>query len=87
MKVVTLYTRESCALCRVAFAQIQDLRTAHAFEVKLVDIDRDLAPDDARRSELGVSIPVVDVDGVTVCRHQVDVALLERALREGAEPR
>ena len=73
---VTLYTRAGCHLCEEAERVLRAEQAATAFELELVDVDRD--PELARR--YGVRVPVVAVDGVELFEYEVPVDLLRARL-------
>lgn len=72
---ITVYTRQSCGLCRRAEELVA--REARRHEVELVDVDRD--PELQRRYNLRV--PVVAVDGVEVAELVVEPGQVRAALR------
>jgi glutaredoxin len=86
MKTVTVYTRSKCGLCRAAVDAIERVRVAHPFELRELDVDRDLAPGDPRHGAYGVAIPVVEIDGELVFRTEVDVAAFTRMVVQATEP-
>jgi glutaredoxin len=71
MKSVTLYTRRKCCLCSQAVDVLEGLQDKIAFELLVVDIDRDLVRGDNRHSRLAIEVPVVELDGREVIRYQV----------------
>lgn len=85
MKTVTLYTRRNCCLCHEARDAIESVAETHPLELRIVDIDRDLAKDDPRRSRFAIDIPVVEIDGSVVFQHRVDAEALGHLLLEGSE--
>ncbi len=78
MKQVTLYWRKNCSLCHKALAVIEQVREQHPFELRLVDIDHELALTDPRRSSFAIGVPVVEIDGRQVFEHVVDADELTR---------
>ncbi|MFW5740351.1 MAG: glutaredoxin family protein [Myxococcota bacterium] len=82
MKTLTLYLRRTCCLCRSAREVVQQVRQQHPFELVERDVDRDLSPDDPRKSPYAIEIPVVEIDGQVVCRHVVSAEALEKILAE-----
>jgi glutaredoxin len=85
MKVVTVYTRRGCTLCRQAMDVVDGVRARKRFELRVVDVDRDLRHDDPRRSGYVVAAPVVEVDGAVAFEGAVGAEELERWL--GGEER
>ena len=82
MKTVTLYSRRNCGLCHAALDVIEQVRKKHEFELRQVDIDRDMDPKDPRRSGFAIGIPVVEIDGRVVFEHVVDESELARLVTE-----
>ncbi|HET9558953.1 MAG TPA: glutaredoxin family protein [Actinomycetota bacterium] len=76
MRRVVLYTRVGCHLCEEAERALREERAAAAFDLELVDIDRD--PELARR--YGVRVPVVAMDGEDLFEYEVPVDLLRARL-------
>ena len=80
MTRITLYTRVGCHLCEEAERVLREEQAAApsglAFELELVDIDRD--PELVRR--YGVRVPVVAVDGEDLFEYEVPVDLLRARL-------
>jgi glutaredoxin len=74
---VTIYTRAGCHLCEEAERMVRAERAATAFQLELVDVDRD--PELRRR--YGVRVPVVAVDGVELFEYEVPADLLRARLR------
>jgi glutaredoxin len=72
---VIVYTRQGCHLC--AQAEAVERRVARGHDVRLVDIDADVA----LTERYTVRVPVVTVDGTEVAEFQVDPAALRAALR------
>ena len=63
---------------------IERVRAEHPFELRELDVERDLQPGDPRRGAYGVAIPVVEIDGELAFRTEVDVAAFTRLI--AAEP-
>jgi len=75
---LTLLTRPDCGLCEEFLAELQALGEQLPLpETVLLDVDSD--PLLARR--YGLDIPVLLLDGVSVCRHRLDRSELIRLLR------
>lgn len=72
-----LYTREGCHLCDELLVAAAPILQRYDAAVERVDIDAD--PSLRRRYDL--SIPVLALDGREICRHRLDAAALEQALR------
>lgn len=78
MARLTLLTRPECGLCEEFLGHLQSLGARIALpEVLVMDVDAD--PELARR--YGLDIPVLLLDGVSVCRHTLDPDELIRLLR------
>jgi len=80
MKTLTFYTRERCHLCDVALEIVERVRAAHPFELVIVDLDREAAPD--KRAAYDWDIPVLELDGRKIMKHRVDEARLSRLLED-----
>jgi len=75
---LTLLTRPDCGLCEEFLLELQSLGQQMSLpEIALLDVDTD--PLLARK--YGLDIPVLLLDGVSVCRHRLDRAELIRLLR------
>jgi hypothetical protein len=75
---LTLLTRPDCGLCEEFLVELQSLAEQMSLpETVLLDVDSD--PELSRR--YGLDIPVLLLDGVSVCRHRLDRAELIRLLR------
>ena len=78
MARLTLLSRPECGLCEEFLEDLQSLgQRVKLPEVLVMDVDSD--PELARR--YGLDIPVLLLDGVSVCRHQLDADELARLLR------
>jgi len=73
---LTLYYREGCHLCEAMLQALRGLQSRLAFELVLVDIDRD--PELQRRYDEWV--PVLTDSEQEICHYHLDVAALERRL-------
>jgi glutaredoxin len=78
MKTVTLYVRRNCGHCRLAREVVSQVREQHPFVFEERDVERDLAPDDPRKSPYALDIPVIELDGKVVFRNEVDAEALAR---------
>jgi len=75
---LTLLTRPDCGLCEEFLVELRALGEQLPLPaITLLDVDSD--PQLARR--YGLDIPVLLLDGVSVCRHRLDGAELIRLLR------
>ena len=75
---LTLLTRPACGLCEEFLVELRALGEQLPLPaITLLDVDSD--PQLARR--YGLDIPVLLLDGVSVCRHRLDRAELIRLLR------
>ena len=75
---LTLLTRPDCGLCEEFLAELRTLgKQLPLPEIALLDVDSD--PQLARK--YGLDIPVLLLDGVSVCRHRLDEGELIRLLR------
>ena len=75
---VTFFTRVGCHLCDDARAAVMD--AVEATGAAFIEVDIDSAEDLTRR--YGLTIPVVEVDGVEVARYSMTAAALEKSIRE-----
>lgn len=85
MKTLTLYQRRNCGLCKTAREIVERVREKHPFEVVERDVDRDLSPDDPRKSPYALDIPVIELDGRVVFRHEVNADVLTRLVLESED--
>ena len=85
MKTVTLYVRRNCGLCRLAREVVSKVHEQHPFVFEERDVERDLAPGDPRRSPYALDIPVVELDGKLVFKHEVNAEALARLLSDTGE--
>ena len=74
--VLTLYSREYCHLCHDMLAQLEAIRGALAFEVKVVDVDSDPGLEE-RYGEL---VPVLFHQARELARYRLAVPQLEAYL-------
>jgi glutaredoxin len=80
MKTVTFYTRENCHLCDVALEVVLRIQTSTAFELVIVDLDREASEE--KKSAYDWDIPVIEIDGRKMMKHRVDEVRLLRLLGE-----
>lgn len=78
MKRVDFFTRDGCHLCDEALAVIEAVKQEHAFELTVVDLDREATPD--KRAAYDWEVPVVELDGRKIMKYRVDRARLIRLL-------
>jgi glutaredoxin len=76
MTTVTLYGKPGCCLCDEAREALSTVRASHAFELEEIDITRDPALEREYRER----IPVVRIDGDTVCELFVEPEIVEQRL-------
>ena len=76
MPEIILYTRAGCHLCDEAKAQLEVLRQAIHFDLRLVDVDSD----PALKAQFTNDVPVVFLNGKKVAKHRLDLARLRRQL-------
>lgn len=74
----TLYSRRGCPACEELLAELEMGVFPKQFNVEVVDIDSN--PQLVK--EYGMDIPVLMVDGVELGRHEVDLQLVSRYLKE-----
>jgi glutaredoxin len=77
---VTIYQRESCHLCEIASAQLEQLRNDYEFELESVDIE---SSDDLHQRYLE-RIPVIALDHVELYDFEIDLADLKSRLSESS---
>jgi glutaredoxin len=76
MRVVTIYSKPDCELCREAEAVIRQVATRRRFRFE----KKNVLEDPALLEQFGSFIPVVLVDGQEVARHRLTSFALETAL-------
>jgi hypothetical protein len=81
---VVLYTRAGCHLCDKALLVLEEVQRTRPFELRVVDIDAELRPGDARFSTYTLEVPVVEVNGRKAFKYRVDPEALERTLERAA---
>ncbi len=67
MPVLDVYSRQGCHLCEVLIEQLLELVRGRA-EVRVHDVDT--RPDWTER--YGLLVPVVEAQGVELCRYELD---------------
>ena len=73
---LVVYSRPGCHLCELLLEELLPLARGRAsVEVRNVDERDDW------RERFGLDVPVVELDGTTVCRHRLDRDAVARALR------
>ena len=84
MDTLQVYSRQGCHLCEALIEALLPV-TRGKLEIEVLDIDT--RP--AWRERYGTRIPVVEIDGRTVCQYRLDRAaiaeLLEEARSAGTE--
>jgi glutaredoxin len=75
-RTVTLYGKPACHLCEDAKTVIEQVRAAHPFDLREVDV----SIDPALNREYGERIPVVAIDGVERFQYFVDSTALLNSL-------
>jgi glutaredoxin len=78
LKTITLYTRERCSLCDKARAAIERVRALRAFELVVIDLDRDASLD--KKAAYDLEVPVIELDGRKVMKYRIDESRLARLL-------
>lgn len=74
-----MYYRVGCHLCDAMIAELQYLQQELAFELELVDIDKD----PVLRKRYDVDVPVVALGTEIVCFHFFEEDLVRQALQHG----
>ena len=78
--VLTLYSRPGCHLCDTMLEELQPFIAQYSLEIHVVDIDSD----DELLRQYAIKIPVLALDGETLCHYQLDHGVLAQALKAGA---
>ena len=76
MRLVTIYSRPDCELCREAEAVIRQVATRRRFRLE----KRNILDDPMLHEEFQSAVPVVHVDGQEIARHRLTAFALEAAL-------
>ncbi|MHB1586184.1 MAG: glutaredoxin family protein [Acidiferrobacteraceae bacterium] len=76
MKRLVLYGRSGCHLCEDMRRDVE----AHRAEAGFILEVRDIEADPALEAAFGEIIPVLEYDGVEICRFRLDDAALKRCL-------
>ncbi len=76
-QALTLYSRPGCHLCETMLEQLQPFLEKYSLEVQLVDIESD----DELLRRYAIKIPVLALDGETLCQYQLDPQVLTQALK------
>lgn len=74
-----MYYRVGCHLCDAMIAALRHLQHELAFELELIDIDKD--PDLLKRYD--VDVPVVTLGTEVVCFHFFEENMVRQALQYG----
>ena len=76
MRLVTIYCKPDCEMCREAEGVIRQVATRRRFRLE----KRNVLDDPVLREEFGALVPVVHVDGQEIARHRLTAFALEAAL-------
>ncbi|MFI0398752.1 MAG: glutaredoxin family protein [Thiolinea sp.] len=76
---LSVYYRVGCHLCDAMIAALRHLQHELAFELELIDIDKD--PDLLKRYD--VDVPVVTLGTEVVCFHFFEENMVRQALQYG----
>jgi glutaredoxin len=76
MRLVTIYSKPDCDLCREAEAVIRQVMTRRRFRFE----KRNILDDPVLMEEFGTAVPVVHVDGQEIARYRLTAFALEAAL-------
>ncbi len=76
-QALTLYSRPGCHLCETMLGQLQPFIEKYSLELQLVDIESD----DELLRRYAIKIPVLALDGETLCQYQLDPQVLTQALK------
>jgi glutaredoxin len=76
MRLVTIYSKPGCEMCREAEAVIRQVATRRRFRFE----KRNILDDPVLHEEYKSDIPVVHVDGQEIARHRLTAFALESAL-------
>ena len=74
---LTLYYREGCHLCETMLQALRGLQSDLAFEIVLVDIDRE----PALRQRYDEWVPVLCRGELEICHYHLDLTALSAALK------
>ncbi|RWR13168.1 glutaredoxin family protein [Siminovitchia fortis] len=75
---VNYYTRNKCELCEEGKLLLQLLQEEYPFEI----IEKDIDASDELTEKFGLMIPVVEINGEIVQYGRIDLAALEKELKE-----
>lgn len=70
---LTVYVREYCHLCHEMVAAIEALQPVYAFDLKVIDVDEDMALE----SRYGNLVPVLTANDEEICHYRLDPAALD----------
>jgi glutaredoxin len=79
MKSLTLFSRHACHLCEDALTALERVRSAEAFDLRVVDLDREAS--ETERAAYDHEVPVLELDGRKIMKYRIDEARLLRLLR------
>lgn len=78
---LTLYSRPGCHLCDEMKAQLTPIAGRHGFAVREINIDTD----PALREKFNEEVPVLFLGEKKIAKYFLDLAQLERQLRDSRE--
>jgi len=76
MRVVTIYSKPDCELCKEAEAVIRQVATRRRFRLE----KRNILDDPVLSEQYRTAIPVIHVDGQEIARYRLTAFALETAL-------
>jgi hypothetical protein len=76
MRIVTIYSKPDCELCREAEAVIRQVATRRRFRLE----KKNILDDPLLTEQYRTAIPVVHVDGKEIARYRLTAFVLESAL-------
>lgn len=79
-KKLSFYTREGCHLCDDALAELKRIQERIPFQIEIIDLDRNAAPE--KRAAYDWEVPVIELDGRKIMKFKVDEKRLVRLLDE-----
>ncbi len=74
--ILTVYSRTYCHLCDEMIEALRALPRAAAFDLEIVDIDRDAALE----ALYGELVPVLSAAGSELCHYRLDIAKVDEYL-------
>jgi len=76
MRIVTIFSKPDCELCREAEAVIRQVATRRRFRLE----KKNILDDPALTAQYRTAIPVIHVDGQEIARYRLTAFVLESAL-------